>query len=930
MKPIEQRRAAAKFAKDWAKKKGVEKKETQKFWNDLLEKVYGVENVRDFIFYEDDVKVGGITKWIDACIPTTKVIIEQKSKGVDLDKKIRQSGGAELTPYEQAMRYANNQTNNKRPNWIVTCNFEEFHIHNLNNEDMEQYETVRVCDLEEEFGRMKFLQDIKATNTYKEVQVSRQAGELIGEIYDKLLEQYDDKPTEQQLHQLNILCVRLVFCLYAEDADIFDNNAFLNYLSEYPSNQLREKLLILFEVLNTPKEKRSPFLDERLKAFPWVNGGLFETGIDVPPITEEVRMLLLDRASRQFNWRNISPTIFGAMFESTLNPETRHDGGMHYTSIANIHKVIDPLFLDDLKTELDGILKIASEKKRKPQLVAFQQKLGRICCLDPACGSGNFLTETYMSLRELENRAIAARYNGRLNAGLLNPIEVNIRQFYGIEINDFAVAVAKTAMWIAEYQMWTKTMNLVARDDSGDDENGFLPLKSYNNIHLGNALRTEWNDIVKSEELTYIVGNPPFVGSNNKKKEDEQKREVCALYVDENGKKYHNSGKLDYVAGWYMKAAKMMKQNPSIKTVLVSTNSVTQGEQVASMWKPLMQDYGVRINFAWRTFVWDGKANVHCVIIGFGVGEQTCNPIIYDKENRIEAKHINPYLVDLENVWIENNKKQVSNAPRMCKGSQPTGDFDVSKEELDMIREKYPDILPYIKRYTGATEFISGKERYCFWLKDANPAIIRRCPWLMKRIEAIRKQRSQSTKAATRKKAETPALFDEDRQPDTDYLLVPRHTSERREYIPIGFMSKDVICGDANLLIADATPYHFGILTSRLHMIWAIIIGGKIKSDPRYSNDIVYNNFPWPEATESHRNQISELAQAVLDARATNSNCSLADLYDPDTMPSVLRKAHNKLDRAVLKLYNLNPDADEMDILKHLLGLYKEIIKKNK
>lgn len=930
MKPIEQRKAAAAFAKKWAKKKGNEKKETQKFWNELLENVYGVKHVGDFIDYEDDVKVGGQTKWIDASIPTTKVYIEQKSKGIDLNRKFPQSGGILLTPFEQAKRYADHKENNLRPNWIVTCNFSEFHIHNLNSPNFEHYETVMLCDLEEEFGRMKFLQDITATSTYKEVQVSRDAGDLIGEIYDKLLEQYGEKPTDSQLHQLNILCVRLVFCLYAEDADIFNDNAFLNYLSQYPADQLREKLLTLFDVLNTPKGKRSPFLDEKLKAFPWVNGGLFESGIDVPTITEEVRTLLLDKASRGFNWRYISPTIFGAMFEATLNPETRHDGGMHYTSISNIHKVIDPLFLDNLREELDEILKLTMEKPRKARLAAFQQKLGRIQCLDPACGSGNFLTETYMSLRELENKAIAARYNGRLNAALLNPIEVNISQFYGIEINDFAVSVAKTAMWIAEYQMWAKTMNLVQRDDTDDDDdNGFLPLKSYNNIHQGNALRMDWSEVVEPKQVTYIIGNPPFLGARVMSKS--QKADIEYVF----GKKYKGVGDIDYVGGWYHKCANFM-EGTAIRAALVSTNSASQGSQVPLIWKPLAER-GLKIDFAWRSFLWktEGKKNahVHCVIEGFSYTPTGRKPVLYDEEGIAHtATHINGYLIDMEDIFVESKEKPLIPSPEIGIGNKPIddGNYLFKKEEMEDFVLKQPESRELFHPWYGSDEFLGNKPRYCLWLGDCKPSQILAMPHCMARVEAVRKYRQKSSDTGTRRLADRPTRFHVENMYDGNFMVIPSVSSEKRDYVPMGFVEKGAMCSNLVLMLREPSLYHFAVLTSSTHMAWMRAIGGRLKSDYRYSKTIVYNNFPWPEMTDKDKELLEQLAEEV---NRIKESClaqgeTFRSLYNRTLMPDALRHAHHNLDRAVLKLYGMKPDTDEMEIVKHLLVMYKKLVQK--
>jgi len=925
MKAIEQKNAASDFLKRWKRtiQKKTENEITIQFWEDLLQHVYGVEYPSVFIDFEKRVRVPGEPKLkrIDGYIASTKVLIEQKSRGVNLDRKIEQSGGILLTPYEQAKRYADNLKNDERPNWIVVCNFEEFRVHDLNSERADEYQSISLEDLPKEYHRLAFLQNITNTHIYKEVDVSRKAGKLIGEIYSELQEQYKILD-ERAMHELNVLCVRLVFCLFAEDAGIFAKNQFGNYLRPYSSNELQYKLHDLFVALGT-EERDNLFIDPRAKEFDYVNGGLFQdTTIGIPPITEKVKQLLVERSSDNFNWENISPTIFGGIFEDTLNPETRHDGGMHYTSIENIHKVIDPLFLNDLKEELNSILSLKAEWLKKQRLLDFHKKLGSIQCLDPACGSGNFLTETYLSLRRIENVVIKARYGEGyiFEAEWMTPIVVSISQFHGIEINDFAVSVAKTAMWIAEFQMRMETYRIVKFNEP------YLPLKSYANIVKGNALRIDWNEVLPAQKLSYIMGNPPFLGY--KGQSDEQKEDLAFVLADE--KKKMISKKLDYVAGWYTKAAQMIFHNPKIRAALVSTNSITQGEQVALMWKPLVEKFGLWIDFAYRTFVWDGKANVHCVIIGFGIGERSRMPVIYDGESVMTVNHINAYLMDLDDVWIETNKKQISGAPKICKGSQPTGNFDVTEEERRMLQDKYPEVMPYIRRFVGATEFINGTLRYCFWLKDAPISIVRKCPWLMERIDAICNQRLASTKASTRKKAERPMLFDEDRQPDSDYMIIPRHSSGRREYIPIGFMSKDVICGDANQLIPNATHYSFGIMSSSLHMAWADIIGGKIKSDPRYSNDIVYNNFPWPEATDEQKDRIAKLAQVVLDVRKSREEKgdSLADMYDVKTMPNELRKAHCNLDHAVLKLYGLKPDTDEMDIVKHLLMMYKKLVRK--
>ena len=928
MNHTEQKQAAKKFAIFWQKyKEGQNEIQiTQKFWLNLLRTVYGVENVEEFIDFEAKVRVDGKSKRIDGLIPSTKVLIEQKKRGIALDHKINQSDKLELTPYEQAKRYADHLPNKSRPNWIVTCNFDEFHIHDLNSESPERYETVRLEDLPNEYHRMKFLQDISSTHIYKEIEVSRKAGKLIGDIYTELEKQYGGHMDDRQKHELNVLCVRLVFCLYAEDAGIFDKNQFGDYLRDFPTEMLHYKLKDLFIALGS-SNREGLFIDPKAKKFKYVNGGLFsDTTLNVPPITPEVKDLLIGEASDKLDWGGISPTIFGALFESTLNPQTRHDGGMHYTSIENIHKVIDPLFLDDLKDELEDILCTGTAKQRRRKLVDYQEKLAKVNCLDPACGSGNFLTETYLSLRRLENRALKEIYrDGPLMGGLVNPIRVSIGQFYGIEINDFAVSVAKTAMWIAEYQMREETGEIVKLEDD------FLPLKSYANIHQGNALRTDWQQIVNPEDLAYIIGNPPFLGYSNQN--SAQKEDLLSVFVDEKGKAYKNTGKIDYVAGWYMKSALMMQANPKVRAALVSTNSITQGEQVANIWKPLVERFGLHIDFAWRTFRWDsestGKAQVHCVIIGFSIGERKRKPVIYEGESRVEAEHINPYLMDFENVWIESRTNPLCDVPQLANGGKPTdgGFLIMTEEEMNEFLNEEPSATCLIRPFMMGKDFIDRKSRYCLWLKGISPSVFNKYVFVKERIQNVREFRLKSTKAATRMKADTPALFDEIHEPISDYIAIPKVSSESRKYLPVDYLSFNVIPGDNLFYVQGASIYHFGFLTSCVHNAWMRLVCGRMKSDYRYSSTIVYNNVPWPEATEEQKQKISDFAQRVLDARASHPDWSLADLYHPDFMPQDLRRAHKELDKAVLKLYGLKPDIDEMDIVRHLLGLYKQYLK---
>ncbi len=657
-------------------------------------------------------------------------------------------------------------------------------------------------------------------------------------------------------------------------------------------------------------------MDSELAAFPYVNGGLFaEEHIEIPQLDEQVKKLLLAKASDDFDWSEISPTIFGAVFESTLNPETRRSGGMHYTSIENIHKVIDPLFLDDLKAEFAEICELKIAGTRKKRLEAFQEKLAALTFLDPACGSGNFLTETYLSLRRLENEILSLLNLSKHVDFIYNPIKVSIGQFYGIEINDFAVTVAKTALWIAESQMMKATEDIVHMDLD------FLPLKSYANIVEGNALRLDWNDVIPKENLNYIMGNPPFVGASMMT--TEQKKEATAIFG-----KIKLSNSIDYVGAWYHKAAQLM-QHTQIKAALVSTNSITQGEQVAPLWKTLFVKYGIHIDFAYRTFRWDSEANikahVHCVIIGFSIDNISNKRFIYDADNKYSVSNINPYLIDAPNVMIASRSKPICNVPSMLLGNKPTddGNFILSVDEKMDLLKKEPDLECFIHRYIGAVEFIQNKIRYCLWLKGASPYEISKSHELTKRIENVRRFRLESTSSSTREKANTPHLFFFVSQPENEYILIPSTSSEKRPYIPIGFLDKSIIASNAATIIPNATLYHFGILTSSVHMAWVRIVCGRLEMRYRYSNSVVYNNFPWCESNDKQIEEIEKTAQAILDARALYSDCSLAILYNDVTMPIELRRAHQANDRAVMKAYGFAPSMTEPEIVAELMKRYQ-------
>ncbi len=968
--------SAAEFAQRW-KGRGYERGESQPFWIDLLSNVFGVETPSDgFITFEDHRMVDS-SNFIDARIPSTRVLIEQKSFGKDLRKGILQSDGSLLNPFQQARRYVVSLPVSEHPRWIVTCNFSEFLIYDMEQPNGEP-EQVLLENLGKEYYRLLFLVDTKNEHLSKEMQVSMQAGTIVGKIYDALLKQYGDGSPEA-LRWLNILCVRIVFCLYAEDAGVFTHDQFHDYLARYDATDLRRAMKDLFEVLNTPIDRRSKYLQPDLAAFPYTNGGLFEEEIEIPQFTEELKKTLLDNASLDFDWSEISPTIFGAVFESTLNPETRRSGGMHYTSIENIHKVIDPLFLNDLRRELDTILEEKVERQRVRLLDEYQNKLASLTFLDPACGSGNFLTETYLSLRRLENEAIRERFHGQSFLGFdeANPIKVSIHQFYGIEINDFAVTVATTALWISEAQMLAETEKLMHRDID------FLPLKSYHNIKEGNALRLPWDEWeIKDErnviiagktnlyttkdlpsniasepvarfgeidlysddvritaekptpqtyhvDFDYIMGNPPFVGARWMSKE--QKQDVIDIF----GAKWQGVGDLDYVCCWYKKTIGIMAYNNKTRAALVSTNSICQGGSVTNLWKPLFLQYNVNIDFAYRTFRWDSeadiKAHVHCVIIGFSKASNEKPKTIYlSNKQSLQATNINGYLLDAPNVFIEKRLRPICDVPSICLGGQPIddGNLVLTNEEKEDLLAKEPQAAPLIRPFMMGKDFIERKPRYCLWLKGANPALLHQCHRVLERVQKVREFRLGSNRESTLKAATTPTLFGAPFECSDNYIALPKVSSENRRYIPMDYLSPDIIPGDKLFCMQNASLYHFGVLMSNVHMAWMRATCGRLEMRYSYSNTIVYNNFPWPDATEERKAKIEATAQAILDARALYPESSLADLYDELTMPAELRKAHQENDRAVMQAYGfpVKSTFTESQCVAELFKRYQELV----
>lgn len=909
----------------------------QPFIDDFLRRICGIEQPTKYIEYEKDVQVKdgnkATTKRIDGYVPSTKVMWEMKGSNKSLIDKIEQSGGKKLTPFEQAWRYSEYLPQSEKPRWIIISNFTELDIHDMDH-PLDEPKIIKLSELTTKYKTFDFMVDATAQQIIDEKQLSIDAGVLVSKIYKELAHAYSLHADLNDSHiqkSLNMLIVRIVFLLYADDTGILgEENLFQNLIEKQSPDNVRQTLITLFDTLNKPENKRDPFLADKFKQFKYVNGGMFsDETVAIPQFTKELQRLIVDDAGKGFNWANISPTIFGAVFESTLNPDTRRKGGMHYTSIKNIHKVIDPLFLDDLNNDFDKIKDISNAKDRVEAAREFQDKISKLKFFDPACGSGNFLTETYLSLRKLENQClrIIVGNNSALNLDSEIKVKVKIQNYYGIEVNDFAVSVARTAMWIAESQMWSESQNIIYSQED------FLPLDSNDSIYEGNALRMDWSEIVKPYELNYIMGNPPFVGAMLMS--DEQRNDLRDLIGNTKG-----IGELDYVGGWYYKAAQYTKDS-TVKCAFVSTNSITQGQQALILWKPLVE-MGVSLNFAYTTFVWSNEAAnqaaVFCVIVGFSYAKDD-DKTIYDtqyiknedgvKEETIiehKADNINQYLTDGPSVFIENRRKPISDVPEMHFGSMPRdgGYFFVDKEELKNIDDIAKN---YIRKFWGAKEFLHNHDRYCLWLLDAPASDMNKSPFIRKRIAQVKEFRLASKAKSTREMAKTAYMFAQLAQPDGDYLIFPRHSSQNRNYIPLGLEHPNVIAGDSLLIVPNTNNYHFGVLESSVHMAWMKLVAGRIKGDYRYSKNVVYNNFPWPKADGNLKAQISSTAKAILDARANHPESNLANMYNPDTMPLDLLKAHEANDRTVLKAYGLPKDATDTDILQKLFSMYEKSAK---
>lgn len=928
MNDIEQKKSAKLFAEAW-KGKGDEKQHTHSFWSDLLHRVYGITDFSQRVEFEKRVPLLH-TSFIDVFIPETNTLIEQKSIDVDLLKRKKQSDGSELSPFEQAQRYGSRLPFSERPRWIVTCNFQKFLIYDMQEVRPEEKPIeILLEELPEKYHLLSFLLDASVKKITVEQQLSVKAGELVGKLYDLMLPQYKDPASESTLQSLNKFCVRVVFCLYAEDAMLFGpkGSEFHDYLSSFLPENRRKALISLFRILDQPEADRDPYEDRKLLDFPYVNGGLFADDIEIPRLTDEVMDLVLRDMSENLDWSKISPTIFGAVFESTLNPETRRKGGMHYTSIENIHKVIDPLFLDDLQGEYDRILndEKLSKPKRKERLEQFHDKLASLYFLDPACGSGNFLTETFLSIRRLENKLIEQQLKGLMVLEFANPVKVSISQFAGIEINDFAVTVARTALWIAESQMIKETESIVNQTID------FFPLKTDAKIVEGNALRMDWNDVVPKNRLNYIMGNPPFSGTKTMSKE----AKADAKFVFE---KWKNAGTLDFVACWYKRSYEYM-EGTNIKGAFVSTNSISQGEQATYLWQPLFSK-GIHIDFAYQTFIWDSeainKAHVYCVIIGFSFGRNNGFRYLYTGNDRIKVNNINAYLLDAPSLFIQNRKKPLCNVPQMHNGCKflDDGNYIFRENELIDFLRNDPNAERFVRPYIGAKTFINNIKVYCLWLQDADPTDVKKSHGTLERIEKVRSFRLSCDSPDTNKYADRPMLptrlayYSEPR--NTDMLVIPIVTSERRKWLPIGYVDKTAIVSYSNMIIPEASLFTFGIMESNVHMAWVRTVCGRLESRYRYSNTIVYNNFPWPALSAQQKEKIEKTAQAILDARTKYPNSSLADLYDPLTMPDVLRKAHQANDRAVMEAYGMwGKVHTEAECVAWLFRMYQELTAKS-
>lgn len=892
---------AMAFSKKW-KNAIDESAEAQSFLNDFFN-VFGVDRKRVATF-ETKVPMGKTRNGYIDLLWKGVILVEMKSMGKSLDKA-----------YDQARDYAFNLHDEDLPEYIMVCDFKNIRLYRNTTGQVWNFKT---SELHKKVKLFSSLAGYKtSTDMPKDQEVDIKAAEKMAKLHDIL------KSHGYEGHPLEVYLVRLLFCLFADDTGIFEKNIFFDYIenSKEDGSDLAFRIARLFEVLNMSDEQRAKhtMLSDELKRFRYINGKLFEEPLPFADFDHKMRKMLLECCA--LDWGYISPAIFGAMFQGVMNPKERRELGAHYTSEENILKVIKPLFLDELWEEFERI------KGDSAQLRLFHDKLGKLKFLDPACGCGNFLIITYRELRRLELEVLKMLTDNQaqlmLIHGITSSIKVNVEQFYGIEYEEFPSQIAQVGMWLIDHQMNT----LVAEHFGVYCAR--LPLRQSATIIHGNALTIDWEDIVPKYELSYILGNPPFIGSVYTSAQ--QKSDMALIFSDKK-----RVGILDYVSAWYVKAAKYM-DGTFIRTAFVSTNSITQGEQVPALWKELIYEHKIIINFAHRTFKWSneakGKAAVHCVIIGFSKIDSKEKYIFsYDTlesanpEKNI-ASNINPYLIDGDNIIIEPRSKSICGMPPITRGNMPYdgNNLIIEDSEIDSFLEAEPNARPYIKQLIGAKEYINNQKRWCLWLVNVSPSELKKMPLVLERVEKVREMRLSSPDKAARKLAETPALFREQNNPKS-YIVIPTTSSERRNYIPMGLLTESTIPTNAVHIIANAGLYHFGILTSKIHIAWVRAICSRLKSDYRYSKNIVYNNFPWPNPTDKQKEAIEKAAQGVLDARALFPDSSLADLYDPLTMPPELVKAHNNLDKAVVAAYGGNGFKSEAERVADLMQRYADLV----
>lgn len=917
---------AESFASRWANK-GNENQDTQRFWIDFYQNVLGVEDAVSRLEFEKPVSTDASTHegYIDVFIPSAKTLVEQKSLGIDLAKEETRQG-RKVTPAKQGNAYAQGMPLSQQPRYIIACNFAEFWVFDRERDSLcrEPLFKLPLAELPKNLAAIQFLKGGAEAPATISRAVSVEAGKIMSKLHDQVAEAFDDPDAPENHHALSVLMTRLMFLMFCEDSGLVAPNAFRDYVAHFSAGDLRRGLKDLFVWLDTKDEERDKYAESWLKKLPYMNGGLFREKTEIPPLSENFRHTLIVEGCQEFDWSGVSPTVFGSIFEGALSHDHRRANGQHFTSPENIHKVIDPLFLDGFKAEFEEArAKPVAGGARTRALKDLHEKIGSVSILDPAAGSGNFLTESYLCLRQLENRILFELQGEQTSFSFEDSgdrdVLVNLKNFHGIELEDFACCVARTALWIAEKQADADTAKVTQRVYQE------LPLTDYEGIVNANALRTDWNDVVAADGVDYVLGNPPFLGQAMQSKE--QSNDVSSLFDG-----LSNAGKLDYVAGWFKKAADYSK-GTNIRCAFVSSNSICQGESVGSLWK-ILSEAGCVINFAYTTFLWDSeasdKAGVMCVIVGFSMFEDGHKKVLFGADGQTFASHINGYLKSAPDVWIKNRKKCINR--RGCKvtqGSQPmeNGQLLFSAEEKKQFLSRYPDCEKLFRPFVGSREFLNETDfsRYCLWLDGVNPAEYTNNTEIMKRIRAVREYRASNKIPRIRKTADSPQLFTQIRQPENDYIIIPRVSSARRKYIPIGYVSRSVVASDAVVIVDGASMFDFGLLMSQTHNAWMRTVAGRLKNDYRYAPSVYYN-FPYPDADQDDINEIEERAKAVIKARSNYPDCSLATLYGADSffLFNDLVKAHSDLDAAVESAYGMSFDGDEEKIVAHLFELYAE------